>query len=133
MNTVHGVHSIQYYVIKFVSDLRQEPWFPLGSPVSSTNKTDRHHITEHIVESGVKYHNHKHNPIVFYGIHVSFILFVKILYNDVQHDFYIRWCSCRLTVTRQVSQVEQELSTLYEQLSSLSFFGVRVARSFFSV
>ena len=48
--------------------------------------------------------------------------FVKLLYNDVQHDFYIRWCSCRLTVTRQVSRVEQELSTLYEQLSSLSFF-----------
>ena len=37
------VYSIQHYVIKFVSDLRQV--FP-GSPVSSTNKTDRHDITE---------------------------------------------------------------------------------------
>ena len=41
---VHGeVYSIQQYVIKFVSDL----WcfFP-GSPVFSTNKIDRHNITE---------------------------------------------------------------------------------------
>ena len=30
-----------YYVIKFVSDLRQ-----VGTPVSSTNKTDRHDISE---------------------------------------------------------------------------------------
>jgi hypothetical protein len=36
------VYSIQHYVIKFVSDLRQV-WF---FPVSSTNKTDRHDITE---------------------------------------------------------------------------------------
>jgi len=37
-NPVHGeVYSIQHYVIKFVSDLRQ---------VSSTNKTGRHDTTE---------------------------------------------------------------------------------------
>jgi hypothetical protein len=36
--------SIQHYVIKFVSDLRQ--WFSPGTPVSSTNKTDRHDIAE---------------------------------------------------------------------------------------
>jgi len=40
-NTVHGeVYSIQYYVIKFVSDLRYR------SVVFSTNKTDRHNIAE---------------------------------------------------------------------------------------
>ena len=37
------VYSIQYNVIKFVSDLRL--FFP-GTPVSSTNKTDRHNVTE---------------------------------------------------------------------------------------
>jgi hypothetical protein len=38
---------MQHYVIKFVSDLRQvSQWFFLGSPVSSTNKTDHHDITE---------------------------------------------------------------------------------------
>jgi len=42
-NTVHGeVYSIQHYVIKFVSDLRQV----VGTPVSSNNKTDRHDIPE---------------------------------------------------------------------------------------
>ena len=34
----HGeVYSLQHYLIKFVSDLRP------GTPVSSTNKTDRHY------------------------------------------------------------------------------------------
>jgi hypothetical protein len=31
-------------------------WFSPGTPVSSTNKTDRHDTTKNIVESGVKYH-----------------------------------------------------------------------------
>jgi hypothetical protein len=39
------VYSIQHYVIKFVSDLRQVGGYP-GTPVSSTNKTDCHDITE---------------------------------------------------------------------------------------
>ena len=40
---VHGkVYSIQHYVIKLVSDLRQSLWFSLVTPVSTTNKTDRH-------------------------------------------------------------------------------------------
>jgi hypothetical protein len=40
------VYSIQHYVIQFVSDLRQVGGFFPGTPVSSTNKTDRHDITE---------------------------------------------------------------------------------------
>ena len=40
------VYSIKHYVIKFVSDLRQVGSFLLGTPVSSTNKTDCHDITE---------------------------------------------------------------------------------------
>ena len=47
------VYLIQHYVIKFVSDLRQVDGF-LGSPISSTNKTDCHDIN--VVESGVKHH-----------------------------------------------------------------------------
>jgi hypothetical protein len=48
-NLVHGeVYSIQHYVIKFVSELRQAGGFlrVLRYPVSSTNKSDRHDITE---------------------------------------------------------------------------------------
>jgi hypothetical protein len=33
-------------VIKFVSDLRQVCGFLIGNPVSTTNKTDHHDITE---------------------------------------------------------------------------------------
>jgi hypothetical protein len=38
-------YSIQHYLIKFVNDLWR-PGFLRGTPVSSTNKTDRHHIAE---------------------------------------------------------------------------------------
>jgi hypothetical protein len=43
------VYSIKQYVIKFVSDLRQEWWFSPGSAVSSTNKTDSHNINEILI------------------------------------------------------------------------------------
>ena len=42
----NGVYSKQHYVIQFVNDLRQDGGFFPGTPVSSTNKTDRHDITE---------------------------------------------------------------------------------------
>ena len=46
LNPIHGeVYSIQHYVIKFVSDLRQICGF-LSTPVSFTNETDRHVISE---------------------------------------------------------------------------------------
>jgi len=57
-NPAHGeVYSIQHYVIKFVSDLRQVNcflhvlWFP--PPI----KIDRHHINDNFFESGVKHNN----------------------------------------------------------------------------
>jgi hypothetical protein len=37
-------------VIKFVSDLRQVSGFHQGGPVSSTNKTDCHDITEIVLK-----------------------------------------------------------------------------------
>jgi hypothetical protein len=40
------VYSLQHYVIKFISDLRQVRWFSPGIPVSCTNKTDRRDIVE---------------------------------------------------------------------------------------
>ena len=49
-------------------------------------------------------------------------------YTGFQHNFHIRWCSCRLTVTLWVSHVEQELLTFLEHLTSpLVFSGVCVA------
>jgi hypothetical protein len=50
MNPAHGeVYSIQHYVIKFVNDLQQDLRSVVlyaGIPISSTNKTDCHDITE---------------------------------------------------------------------------------------
>jgi len=48
LNPFHGKgYSIQHYMIKFVSDLRQVGGlFFSGTPVSSTNKTDRHGIAK---------------------------------------------------------------------------------------
>ena len=46
-NPVHGeVYSIQHYVIKFVSDLRQIGGFLRLLRFPLTYKTDRHDITE---------------------------------------------------------------------------------------
>jgi hypothetical protein len=54
-NPVHGeVYSIQYYVIQFVSNLRQLGIFFPGTPVSSTNNTDRHEITEILLKVALK-------------------------------------------------------------------------------
>jgi hypothetical protein len=48
-NPTHGeVYSIQYSVIKFVSDFRQVCGFSLVSPVS--NNTDRHHMAEMLLK-----------------------------------------------------------------------------------
>ena len=38
--------GVQHYVIKFVKWLATGRWFSMGTPVSSTNKTDRHDITD---------------------------------------------------------------------------------------
>ena len=46
-NPAHDeMYSIKHYVIEFVSSLLQIGGFFLGTPVSSTNKTDRHDISE---------------------------------------------------------------------------------------
>ena len=46
-NLAHSeVFSIQHYVIKFLSKLAADRWFTQSTPVSSTNRTDRHAITE---------------------------------------------------------------------------------------
>jgi hypothetical protein len=47
LNPAHGdLYSIQHYVIKVVSDLRQVSGFSPGPLVSSSSKTDCHNITE---------------------------------------------------------------------------------------
>ena len=64
-NPVHGeVYLIQHYVIKFVSYLRQCWWFSLGTPVSSTNKTDRQDITEILLKVALSTINQPNQPYI---------------------------------------------------------------------
>jgi len=76
-------YSIQHYVIRFVSDLRQVgdflwvPWFP--PPIKLTPR-----YNWNIVKSGVKHHS----PNPFWPLY-----------------FQLRWCLCRLTVTQWVSLI----------------------------
>jgi hypothetical protein len=48
-----------HYLIKFVSDLRQVGVFSPTTPVSYTNKTDRHDITELLLKVALNTINHK--------------------------------------------------------------------------
>ena len=67
LNPVHGeVYSIQHYVIKFVSDFL---WFSPGTPVSSTNKTDHHNITEILLKVAL---NTINQPTVISEIMLAF-------------------------------------------------------------
>jgi hypothetical protein len=55
--------------------------------------------------------------------------FYSFTFTCVQHDFHIKWCSCRLTATRRLSHMDKELLSLLEHLSiSLVFSGVRNGR-----
>ena len=59
---VYGeVYSIQHYVIKFVSDLRQVGGFSHGPSVSSTSKIPLYNLN--IVESGAKHHKPNNQPV----------------------------------------------------------------------
>ena len=64
-NPVHGeVNSIQHYVIKFVSDLRQGGGFLLVLWFPPPKKTDRHDITEILLKVALSTINHKPKPFV---------------------------------------------------------------------
>ena len=52
------VYSIQHYVVKFVSDLREVGVFFHVLPVSSTNKTDSHDKTEILLKVALNTINH---------------------------------------------------------------------------
>ena len=68
-NPAHGeVYSIQHYVIKFVSDLRQVSGF---LRVSSTNKTDHHDIAEILLKVALKTKILPHNKHIILEIYRS--------------------------------------------------------------
>ena len=80
----HGeVYSIQLYLIKLVSDLRHVGVFFSGTPVSSTNETDRHDNNWNIVESDVKYHNRNRNQ----NVHKRIVTYLPTMALSVTPHF----------------------------------------------
>ena len=69
------MYSIQHYVIELVWFAKGLSFSP-GTPVSSTNKTDRHIFNWNIFESGIKHYNTNINPtnIYFYPAISTFAL-----------------------------------------------------------
>ena len=58
LNPAHGmVYSIQHYVIKFVSDLRQVGGFRQVLRFPPPKKSNRHDITEILMKVALKHHN----------------------------------------------------------------------------
>jgi hypothetical protein len=86
---VHGqVYSIQHYVIKFVNDLLSP-----GSPVSSTNKTDRHDITEILLKVALN----TINPNLFHNNSCKWsnYVYVTILLNSICYNLnFTHLCTC---------------------------------------
>jgi hypothetical protein len=83
---VHGeVYSIQHYVIKFVSDLQHTMylWFSPDTSVSSTNKTDRHNITEILLKVASNTKNQT-KPIKVMYSRWSNILDTRMLTKKIQ-------------------------------------------------
>ena len=62
LNPAHGkVYSIQHYVIKFISEFATGRWVSPGTPVSSTNETDHHDLTEIFLKVAIN--SIKPNPL----------------------------------------------------------------------
>jgi len=82
--TANGeVYLIQHYVIKFVSDLQQLCGF-LSTRVSSTNKTDRHDITEILLKVAFNTINQSINqPNQYEGLPYESILNMRANLNII--------------------------------------------------
>ena len=61
-------------VIKFVSDLRQVIFFYPSTPISSTNKTDRHNITEILLKVALNTITITYNRLLLHDSLISLIL-----------------------------------------------------------
>jgi hypothetical protein len=97
------VYSIQYYVVKFVSDSRQVGGFFPGIPVSSTNKTDHRDTTEILLKvafntitlTPTKHATHPASTLRIHNVAV-WLLFgqVPILRENYVATTYFRYVIC---------------------------------------
>jgi hypothetical protein len=61
--------------------------------------------------NGLMHFDNLHDITNIFNIYRCFLLYL-IMHTGVHHDYHFRWWSCRLTVTRRVSLVEQWILTL---------------------
>jgi len=76
-HTPGGMYSIQQYILKIVSDLRQVGGFYPGTPVSSTNKTGHHDIAEILLKVALNT--------------ITLTLFSHIFRASMTHLFRFKW------------------------------------------
>jgi hypothetical protein len=69
------VYFIQHYGIKFATGR----WFSLGTPVSSTNKTDRHDITEILLKKAL--HQPTINQSIYFCLFISCFVLLPLFYS----------------------------------------------------
>ena len=83
--------GVQYYVIKFVNDLRQVVGFSPSTPVSSTNKTDYHDITEILLKVVLNTIKPTKTNIFQYSIRRSHKTCVNVYYWWTSIEFGYRY------------------------------------------
>ena len=113
-NPVHGeVYSIQHYVIKFVSDLRQVGGFCPDPQICSTNKTDHHDITEILLKVPLNTIKQSENVLRWFSAKNWFSIICDedwlITYIQIHVDF------C-LNLNSDVQQFHQYQQILLNQL-----------------
>ena len=95
-NPVHGeVYSIQHYVINFSQWLVTGRWFSSGTPVSSTNKTDSHDITEILLKVAL---NTINQPYCLW-IRNLYFKFVLVVYEWKKNQNFLLFVERRITIT----------------------------------
>jgi hypothetical protein len=107
-NPVHGeAYSIQHYVINFSQWLVTGRWFSPGTPVSSTNKTDSHDITEILLKVAL---NTINQPYCLWIRNLYFKL-VLVVYEWKKNQKFLLFVERRITITRHYAIVFVPINT----------------------
>ena len=85
-NSAHGeVYSIRDHVCQWLATGR---WLCSGTPFSSTNKTDRHNITEILMKVALSTTNQPNHQTIRYHVNLLFIVDKICTKQELQ---YILW------------------------------------------
>ena len=113
LNPIHGeVYSIQHYVIKVCQWLTTGRLFSPCPPVSSTNKTDHHDITEILLKVTLNTINQTNHFAYWFNYFASQL---SIHYNNL----HIIW--------RSIDKLEEENNKfIFQEMQAISSFDILV-------